>query len=139
MTIFDDYDRYDAVGLAHLVREGATTAGELLETAIARLEAVDPVINAVSVKMYDEAQAAIDRGLPDGPLRGVPFLLKPGVASAENGIFSLCAAWNTSSFVLSDSHAMIAASISDASWVRATIVSNPSSSSTPPINRRKRW
>ncbi len=46
MTIFDNYDRYDAVGLAHLVREGATTAGELLETAIARLEAVDPLINA---------------------------------------------------------------------------------------------
>ena len=46
MTTFDDYDRYDAVGLAHLVREGATTAAELLESAIARLEAVDPVINA---------------------------------------------------------------------------------------------
>ncbi len=76
MTIFDDYDRYDAVGLAHLVREGETTAGELLESAIARLEAVDPVINAVTVKMYDAAQAAIDRGLRDGPLRGVPFLLK---------------------------------------------------------------
>ena len=46
MTIFDDDDRYDAVGLAHLVRKGATMAGELLETAIARLEAVGPVINA---------------------------------------------------------------------------------------------
>ncbi len=76
MTIFDDYDRYDAVGLAHLVREGATTAGELLESAIARLEAVDPVINAVTVKMFGEARAAIEAGLPDGPLRGVPFLLK---------------------------------------------------------------
>jgi len=53
MTIFDDYDRYDAVGLAHLVREGATTAGELLESAIARLEAVDPVINAACMTMYD--------------------------------------------------------------------------------------
>ena len=76
MTTFDDYDRYDAVGLAHLVREGATTAGELLETAIARLEAVNPVINAVTVKMYDAARASIEAGLPDGPLRGVPFLLK---------------------------------------------------------------
>ena len=46
MTTFDDYDRYDAVGLAHLVREGETTAGELLETAIARLEAVDRMIDA---------------------------------------------------------------------------------------------
>jgi amidase/6-aminohexanoate-cyclic-dimer hydrolase len=59
-----------------LVREGETTAGELLETAIARLEAVNPVINAVTVKMYDAAQTAIEAGLPDGPLSGVPFLLK---------------------------------------------------------------
>lgn len=63
MTIFDDYDRYDAVGLAHLVREGATTAGELLETAIARLEAVDPLIDAASITMYDNHPVA-ENALP---------------------------------------------------------------------------
>jgi len=71
-----EYDSYDAIGLAELVRSGEASPAELLDVAIERVEALNPAINAVVQKHYDEARAAIDSGLPDGPFRGVPFLLK---------------------------------------------------------------
>lgn len=71
-----EYDNYDAVGLAELVRRKQVTAGELLETAIARAERLNPKINAIVHPVRDQARAAIARGLPDGPFTGVPFLLK---------------------------------------------------------------
>src|SRR6478672_13243639 len=73
---FKEYGKYDAVGLAELVRKKDVTARELLDEAIARNAKVDPQINAVVVKHYDYAERQIERGLPDGPFSGVPFLLK---------------------------------------------------------------
>jgi amidase/6-aminohexanoate-cyclic-dimer hydrolase len=49
---------------------------EVLEAAIVRVEAGNPVINAVVAKLYDHARQAIRAGLPDGPFKGVPFMLK---------------------------------------------------------------
>jgi Asp-tRNA(Asn)/Glu-tRNA(Gln) amidotransferase A subunit family amidase len=74
--MFSEYDRYDAVGLAQLVRDRRVSAEELLEEAVSRVERVNPRVNAVVNRLYDLARAAIRAGLPDGPLRGVPFLLK---------------------------------------------------------------
>jgi amidase len=73
---FKEYGNYDAVGLAALVRNKDVTAQELLDEAIARTEKVNPEINAVVVKHYDYAKQQIEKGLPDGPFTGVPFLLK---------------------------------------------------------------
>jgi Asp-tRNA(Asn)/Glu-tRNA(Gln) amidotransferase A subunit family amidase len=73
---FDEYRRYDAVGLAALIAKGEVGAKEVLEAAIARAEAVNPKINAIVHKQYERAAAATDEGLPDGPFRGVPFLIK---------------------------------------------------------------
>src|SRR5689334_9013961 len=73
--MFKEYDNYDAVGLAQLVKSGQVSADELLEEAIARVERINPRVNALINKLYDQARAAIAAGLPDGPLRGVPFLL----------------------------------------------------------------
>src|SRR4051794_1114709 len=73
---FKEYGNYDAMGLADLVRKKQVSAAELLDEAIARTAKVDPQLNAVVVKHYDYAQAQVDRGLPDGPFSGVPFLLK---------------------------------------------------------------
>ena len=73
---FKEYGNYDAVGLAELVRKKEVSAKELLDEAIARTAKVDPQINAVVVKHYDYAERQIERGLPDGPFTGVPFLLK---------------------------------------------------------------
>lgn len=73
---FKEFGAYDAVGLAELVRRRQASAEELLDEAIARTEKVDPQLNAVVVKHYDFARKQIAKGLPDGPFRGVPFLLK---------------------------------------------------------------
>jgi amidase len=73
---FREYGNYDAVGLAELVRNKQVKPEELLDEAIARTAKVDPEINAVVVKHYDYAKRQIERGLPDGPFTGVPFLLK---------------------------------------------------------------
>jgi amidase len=76
MLTFDEYRKHDAIGLARLVAAGDVTAAELLSTAIARVEAIDGGIASISQKHYDLARRAIERGLPDGPFKGVPFLLK---------------------------------------------------------------
>jgi len=73
---FDEYVNYDAMGLASLVARGEVSASEMLETAIARAEAVNPKINAIVLKHYELARKTIKQGLPDGPFKGVPFLLK---------------------------------------------------------------
>lgn len=71
-----EYDAMDAIALAELVRTKQVSPEELLEDAISRCETLNPTIKAVSQKYYDTARQAIRAGLPDGPLRGVPFLLK---------------------------------------------------------------
>ena len=76
MSGFTEFDQYDGVGLAALVRRRGVTPEEVLEAAIARVEARNPAINAVVSRLYDEARAAIRAGLPAGPFTGVPYLLK---------------------------------------------------------------
>jgi amidase len=76
MSQADDYESYDALGLAELVASGQTSASELLDAAIERAERHDPQINALSQKLYDHGRDAIAAGLPEGAFRGVPFLLK---------------------------------------------------------------
>jgi amidase len=76
MSKFNDYEAYDALGMAELVRRGEVTPVELLDAAIERVEARNPVLNAVVMPMYAEARSRIRSGLPHGPLRGVPFLIK---------------------------------------------------------------
>ncbi len=70
------YIEFDGLGLAELVRTKQVTPLELLEDAINQLHAVNPKINAVASTFFDEAKQAIRRGLPEGPFKGVPFLLK---------------------------------------------------------------
>jgi len=72
----EEFARYDGLGLAQLVRRREVTAGEVLEAAIAQVEASNHVINAVVCRLYDQARAAITAGLPAGPFTGVPYLLK---------------------------------------------------------------
>lgn len=76
MSIAAAYDAHDALGLAELVRRQEVTPAELLEEAISRVERVNPRLNAVVTPMFDLARRNVERGLPDGPLRGVPFLIK---------------------------------------------------------------
>jgi amidase len=78
---FADFEQYDALGLADLVKRGKVSPTELLEAAIERVEARNGAVNAVTMKPYDYGSKAIADGLPDGPFTGVPFLLKDLTAS----------------------------------------------------------
>ena len=71
----EDYLAQDATGLAGLIARGDVTPRELLETAVARAEAINPKINAISVWDLEAAEHTIDNGLQQGPFAGVPFLL----------------------------------------------------------------
>ena len=73
---FAEYDRYDACGLASLVRRREITPQELVDEAIARIERHNPQLNAVTYKAFDEARTAASRAISDGPFKGVPFLIK---------------------------------------------------------------
>lgn len=72
---FSDYVKHDAMGLAALVKNGDVSALELLDTAIARTEAVNGELNALIHPLYEMAKSQISHGL-NGPLAGVPMLVK---------------------------------------------------------------
>jgi amidase len=76
-TLADETRWMDAVDQAALIAKGEVTALELLDAAIERIERIDPTLNAVVIRWFDHArEIAADPNLPDGPFRGVPFLLK---------------------------------------------------------------
>jgi amidase len=67
----------DATGQAALVANGDVTPVELLEAAIERIEQSNPAVNAVVIEWFEHARSvAAGPDLPNGPFRGVPFLLK---------------------------------------------------------------
>jgi amidase len=72
----EDYEEFDALGLAELVKRGDVSAEDLLEAAIARTLARDEVLGSVVFRMFDIARRAVSEGVPSGPFEGVPFLLK---------------------------------------------------------------
>ncbi len=71
-----DLGARDATELAGLVAAGEVTPTELLDAALAAVEARNPAINAVVLLQEGVARRAIAEGLPPGPFRGVPFLIK---------------------------------------------------------------
>lgn len=71
-----EYLRYDATELAEFVRRGEVTPQQLLDRAIAQIDGTNAQVNAVVRRLFDRARAQIDAGLPEGPLHGVPILVK---------------------------------------------------------------
>src|ERR1700743_1296364 len=66
----------DATAQADLVRRGEVTPSELAEAAIARIEAVNPKLDAVIRTRFDAARREAAGDLPEGPFRGVPTVFK---------------------------------------------------------------
>jgi amidase len=73
----------DATELARLIRVGQASSREAVTSCLARMDAVNPRLNAVVRRMDDEALAAADaadaaraRGAVLGPLHGVPLTIK---------------------------------------------------------------
>ena len=83
MKTFPEFHKYDALGLAELVRKKEVPPIELTEEVIARIEAYNPKINAVIYKMYDQARERAKGKLPDGSFTGVPLLIKDALDTLE--------------------------------------------------------
>jgi len=91
----DQLISYDAIALGELVRKGEIKSTELLEISIQRIEKVNPKLNAVIHKLYDQARDAAknwDSALSSGKATdvvfcGVPFLLKDLVAEYRGAPF----------------------------------------------------
>jgi Asp-tRNA(Asn)/Glu-tRNA(Gln) amidotransferase A subunit family amidase len=88
---FREYESHDALGLARLVARREVSPHELLDAALARIGARDGALGAIVLDLADEARRAIDRGLPEGPFTGVPFLVKDlGVFTAGQTTTGSC-------------------------------------------------
>ena len=89
-TAASELSSYDGMALAQMVRDGEVTPLELVEDTVRRIEAVNPQINAVLPELFDvELARARARGdLGDGPLSGVPVLLKNLISYADADIDS---------------------------------------------------
>ncbi len=93
MPGFAEYDAYDALGLAELVRAGQVSSAELVEECISRVEQMNPQLNSVVFELFAAARARAAADFGDGPFAGVPFLIKdliqriPGVPTQEGSMF----------------------------------------------------
>lgn len=72
----EEYSRHDAVGLAALVRAGEVSAAEVTDTALTRIDRLNPAINAVIQRDDAQARAAASEAPGNAPLAGIPFLAK---------------------------------------------------------------
>ncbi|MBC8346464.1 MAG: amidase [Candidatus Marinimicrobia bacterium] len=73
---FDEFIAYDALGMAGLVKNGEVLPIELVEAVIKRIEMLNPIINAVIYKDFERAFEISNQAVPNGPFKGVPFLIK---------------------------------------------------------------
>jgi amidase len=74
-------DDLDATGLADLVQSGKLGALELVESAIARAERIEPALAAFATPAFEQAREAARSFVPSGPFCGVPFVVKDLAAS----------------------------------------------------------
>ena len=72
----DELARLDGSAQAELVRKGEVKPIELVDAAIARIERLNPQLNAVIIPLFEKARQQAKGTLPEGPFRGVPMVLK---------------------------------------------------------------
>lgn len=72
----DDFVRLDGLGQAELVSNGEATATDLVDAAIARIERLNPELNAVVSNIFDEAREKAANASTEGTFGGVPYLIK---------------------------------------------------------------
>jgi amidase len=120
----------DATAQAELVAKGEVTPIELCEAAIGRIEAVNPQLNAVIHRLYDKARAAAAGDLPDGPFRGVPFLLKDLGATSEGDPYHAGSAVLRDAGFVADHDTFVAAKFKQAGFVVVGRTNTPELGST---------
>ena len=72
---FEDYRRYDGLGLAGLIAARQVSTAEVLEAALTRADAVGASINAIVTRMDAIARERAASNLT-GPFAGTPFVVK---------------------------------------------------------------
>jgi amidase len=70
------YDEFDGTGLAAAIRAGDVSAVEAVDAAVARIEAVDPLVHALVAERFEATRDEAAGPLGDGPFAGVPYLVK---------------------------------------------------------------
>lgn len=85
----DPFEGLDAMAQAELVRGREVTPSELVEAAIARIERRNPELNAIIHPLFEAARTAAKGPLPDGPFRGVPFVVKDAVCQTAGDPYHL--------------------------------------------------
>ncbi|UXA20358.1 amidase [Mycobacterium sp. SMC-4] len=81
----DELALLDATGQAELVRTGRISAHELVDAAIARVEHIDPQLNAVIHRNFERARREAGSLRSEAPFCGVPILLKDIAAGNRAG------------------------------------------------------
>jgi amidase len=76
MSVSRFYDCSDALEIARAIRAREVSAAEILDEAIARAERVNPRLNAIAARRYEDARLEAQRGVPDGAFAGVPLVAK---------------------------------------------------------------
>jgi amidase len=74
--VASEYARFDALELGRLIRAREISPLELVEWVIESIERLNPTLNAVVCRLDEDARRAAQEPLPEGPLAGVPMLLK---------------------------------------------------------------
>jgi len=83
----------DAVGLAEAIQAGRVSSPEVIEAAIARTEAVDPVLNGLAYAAFQQARAIASAGSANGFFSGVPTLIKDNIDVAGQPTMHGTDAW----------------------------------------------
>ncbi|HEY1447425.1 MAG TPA: amidase family protein [Caulobacteraceae bacterium] len=102
-----DYLAHDAVGLAALIAAREVSAAEVVDAALARLDDVNPELNAVTLSLADSARAEVKNCAPAGPLGGVPYLIKD-LGAQVAGTPTTAGSWLTGSSPAADDSALVA-------------------------------
>jgi amidase len=103
----DDLAFLDATAQADLIRRREVAPIELIDAAIARIERINPRLNAVVIPMYEQARAAVASDLPAGPFAGVPFLLKDFLAEYAGVRLTEGSAFLADSYVPADDSELV--------------------------------
>ena len=80
----------DATSLARQVRSRARSSAEIVSAYYDRIEAVDPIVNAIptrlerdeALRLAAQADAAVAEGANTGPLHGLPIAIKDAQPTA---------------------------------------------------------
>lgn len=81
MGAFTEYESFDGLGLAELIKKKDVSPREVVDAALDRMHRWNPRLHFVVTSLASEARAAADGPLPEGPFTGVPYLLKDLLAS----------------------------------------------------------